>query len=205
MEVISVSIMLLLPQIGALGLATQASGTTDFTGASWADGVMEVVVAESNDLLLDAIDEFNGRSGLVIKQVVGDAQDPCDLTDEIVSGDLTEDFCGNPYPDNTLAYATWRSDDGDTVDAGMVFNEAFDWGPNGLEPVYALIHELGHTVGLAHIPNESPSIMNPNYNEAWSQLQPQDIDNLVFLYGLPPAPEPSDVGFLPAINSILLY
>ena len=47
---------------------------------------------------------------------------------------------------------------------------------------YALMHEIGHAIGLDH-PDSPNAVMDFHYTEAFSSLQPGDIAGAVALYG----------------------
>ena len=86
----------------------------------------------------------------------------------------------------------------DTVYAGINVDFYDHFGP-GTGGFYAILHEIGHTLGLQH-PHEGPRVLDPAYDSSdytvmsydrnWgyaAQPQPLDVDALQFLYGPPAA------------------
>ena len=94
---------------------------------------------------------------------------------------------------STLAFAFFPYP-ADTVDSALgdvFFNSYYGWelvsdgtGDGAFNMALVALHELGHSLGLAHEPSgEAAAIMNPFYSEAFSTLRPDDIAGVQFIYG----------------------
>lgn len=62
------------------------------------------------------------------------------------------------------------------------------WTPDELAAV--VLHEFGHALGMVHVDESIPAVMNPVYNPAVTTLQPPDVAQAVARYGGPPAATP---------------
>jgi len=58
----------------------------------------------------------------------------------------------------------------------------FDGNLNVFDLRFTVLHEIGHAIGLDH-PDSPNAVMDYHYTEAFSALQPGDINGVVTLYG----------------------
>jgi hypothetical protein len=87
------------------------------------------------------------------------------------------------------------------LNPGQPWKIGFDGNLNVYDIRYALMHEIGHAIGLDH-PDAPNAVMDFQYTEAFSTLQPGDVAGAAALYGTrmmvaraasPPAAAPLDV------------
>ena len=100
----------------------------------------------------------------------------------------------------TLAHAFFPPVNGASAAGDLHFDTAEFWkigfGGAGFDIFQWAVHELGHSLGLAHtgVPG---SLMNPFYTEAFSGPQADDIAGMQFIYGPAqtevPVPAPATV------------
>jgi hypothetical protein len=120
------------------------------------------------------------------------------------SGDIRLGGHAFDGPLGVLAHGFFPPVNGDTAAGDIHFDVDEDWklgfGGPGFDVFQVMAHEIGHALGLGHtaVPN---SLMNPNYTEAFSGPQADDIEGMVFIYGPaeqePPAvPEPGSLALL---------
>ncbi len=115
---------------------------------------------------------------------------------------------GEGFGDDTLATTAYlyNTSTGVALEADIVYNVAQSFnsyrGPlrtNGSAPVYDLrritLHELGHVLGLAHVPQDTPAIMTPIITDL-DTIQADDIAGVELLYGNPAPAVPVILGGL---------
>ncbi|MEM7346429.1 MAG: matrixin family metalloprotease, partial [Chloroflexota bacterium] len=93
----------------------------------------------------------------------------------------------------TLAHAYFPKTDGSedpgdtTITGDMHFDTAENWscspGAGVIDIGIVTIHEIGHSIGFSHEENGATAIMNPTYNSSVSDLQTDDINGAVAVYG----------------------
>ncbi len=104
---------------------------------------------------------------------------------------------GEGFGDDTLATTAYlyKTSSGVETEADVVFNVAQSFNSyrgalrtNGTAPVYDLrriiLHEIGHVLGLAHVPQTAQAIMTPVITDI-DTIQPDDIAGVESIYGNP--------------------
>ena len=135
-------------------------------------------------------------------------EDPCDLGDWESGVGFASDICGDSFgPSGTSLAVTrnWVIGSSTQVASNITFNSDYSWrvydGPNSYDPDFKRIavHELGHTLGLAHVGEYDRSIMTPSVDDI---IRPQadDIAGVLALYGAATTPSPPNDDFSDAIR-----
>lgn len=74
----------------------------------------------------------------------------------------------------------------DTASSEIFFNRGFDWsvdGSGGFDVRTVALHELGHSLGIAHIASPPGVVMNPVYGGLRTSLLPPDHGALCSIWG----------------------
>lgn len=89
------------------------------------------------------------------------------------------------------------------------------WSPGARQIVIAAVawHELGHSLGIGHAPQNSPNVMAPVYNPAVRTAGAWDVQQATLRYGPPalqpptttPPPKPPPVPPLPPGGSVMEF
>lgn len=138
----------------------------------------------------DAIDQF---------------RDPCSQ-DQFNGTGWKDTLCGDAWGD-TLAVTgiLFNSVTNIIVETDISFNNTEQWavyngpirfGPGGgveYDFYRVAVHELGHAMGLGHVPQTSDAIMVPNTNHIDS-IRQDDINGIIALYGTDGTPPPPNPG-----------
>ncbi len=90
---------------------------------------------------------------------------------------------------SVLAHAYYPRTDGQTMAGDVHFDNSETWRVNSLDGnfntfdiFYVAMHEIGHSIGLAHSTNPN-SVMAPYYSESKNSLQSDDIAGARYIYG----------------------
>ena len=130
-------------------------------------------------------------------------EDPCDTGDWESGVDFASDICGDSFgPSGTSLAVTrnWVIGKSTQVASNITFNSKRSWrvydGPDSYDPDFrrVAVHELGHTLGLAHVEEYARSIMTP-YVDDIIRPQADDIAGVLALYevAVPPRPPNDDI------------
>ncbi|HJS17586.1 MAG TPA: matrixin family metalloprotease, partial [Anaerolineales bacterium] len=100
-------------------------------------------------------------------------------------------------PSGTLAHAYYPPPNGATAAGDMHFDSSEYWTCNtsGMDIGIVALHEIGHSLGLAHENTSNITVMDPYYNTSLISLQSDDINGASTIYGPPAqlsAPPPND-------------
>jgi hypothetical protein len=92
---------------------------------------------------------------------------------------------GYNFNDNTLLAQTYYPPPNGVTGAGDVeINTGFTWGPTAPYDLFSvLLHETGHSFGLAEAPPGSTSVMEETYGGVRTGLTPGDIAGIQAMYG----------------------
>ena len=89
-------------------------------------------------------------------------------------------------PGNILAHGFYPPPNGGAIAGDLHFDDAETWTtnlpPTGIDLATVSLHEIGHTLGLAHSTITS-SVMYAFYGGPRRSLQPDDINGIVSIYG----------------------
>jgi hypothetical protein len=103
-------------------------------------------------------------------------------------------------PGGVLAHGYYPPINGNTAAGDIHFDVNDTWkigfgAAPGFDIFQVMAHEIGHAIGLDHT-GVANSLMNPNYTEAFSGPQADDIAGAQFIYGAAPQgeiPEPASM------------
>jgi hypothetical protein len=88
-------------------------------------------------------------------------------------------------PSGTLAHAYYPPPNGNSAAGDMHFDSAENWSCNtsGIDIGIVALHEIGHSLGLAHENTSTVAVMDPFYNTSLTSLQSDDISGATAIYG----------------------
>lgn len=202
----------------AAGEATFHTAPLSTAGSGLSSAQLESAFSEAMDRWTNSTNfEFIVASGsanpcLSASTVSGN---PADNDNGFTFGSTT--CLGSSFQPETLAVATILrlssasgNFDGAIVQSGVVFNSDQNWdiysGPQGFNTSFdftrVAVHELGHSLGLAHTQPANSAIMLPIIG-GLEVPQSDDLAGAAFLYGAVVAADTS-FGFIPAILMLLL-
>jgi hypothetical protein len=124
---------------------------------------------EQERIFVESYRLWAAASGLIFTPII----------EPVVLTDITISF--KPLPSDMLGQAVGPV--GDDRPAYLHLNSAIAWTPGLLAAVHA--HETGHNLGLRHSANPK-SLMYEYVSEAIKTPQPEDIERVGALYGMPP-------------------
>lgn len=140
----------------------------------------------------EALNAWTTNSSFLFEVDNTQAADPCSASEPDNGVKFDNNSCGSGYGSSTLAVQTAFFENGQRVRSVVTFNNAVTWdvysGPRTAQPPgtedfrRVAIHELGHTIGLNHEPDEV-AIMRPFVSDIDS-LQPDDLAGASALYDL---------------------
>lgn len=74
---------------------------------------------------------------------------------------------------------------GGTNAGDIIFNTSASWQINSSYDILSLsLHEIGHAIGIGHSPDNSNAVMYPGYNSVKQDLQTDDINAVLSIYGV---------------------
>ena len=85
----------------------------------------------------------------------------------------------------TLAHAYYPPPNGNSAAGDLHFDSSENWTCNasGIDIGIVAMHEIGHSLGLAHENTSTIALMDPYYNPALTSLQSDDIQGATSIYG----------------------
>jgi hypothetical protein len=88
-------------------------------------------------------------------------------------------------PSGTLAHAYYPPPNGNSAAGDLHFDSQESWtcDNRGLDIGIVALHEIGHTIGLAHENTSAVAVMDPYYNSNLTGLQTDDIHGADAIYG----------------------
>jgi len=91
-----------------------------------------------------------------------------------------------------IAHAYYPPPNGNSGAGDLHFDKTENWkcDSSGIDIGVVALHELGHSIGLAHENTSTIAVMDPIYNPAMTSLQTDDIKGAVAIYGSATPPEP---------------
>jgi hypothetical protein len=88
-------------------------------------------------------------------------------------------------PSGTLAHAFYPPSNGTSAAGDIHFDSQETWSCNnsGINIGVVALHEIGHSLGLAHENTGTVAVMDPYYNPSLSGLQADDVNGAASIYG----------------------
>jgi hypothetical protein len=88
-------------------------------------------------------------------------------------------------PSGTLAHSYYPPPNGISAAGDVHFDSSENWSCNtsGIDIGIVAMHEIGHSLGLAHEDTSAVALMDPYYNASLTGLQSDDIHGATSIYG----------------------
>lgn len=157
---------------------------------------------ELRDAFIMALSEWSAPTTAFTYRPTTGSANPCAVPGSINPNNNDNGYtfasspCNGVFGSTTLAVTTtWRqgsNGDGPIIQSGIVFKSSVSWGiyngtsGSGFDFRRVAVHELGHSIGLAHTA-ASPAIMTARISTV-EVPQTDDLNGVIALYGLPIVP-----------------